>query len=157
IDADRAGACRSEGDDGHIAVRAVDDNALAAARIPDDAGLADHPRNVGHSADHLFPRHVASDKLDAVDAVLERDHAGAGHDEWRQRCGGSVRIPQFNGEKHEIYRTDLGGDVGRGYLRQVEIAERTLDPETAPAQRSEMRTSCNKSNVLTRGDEAGTD
>ena len=124
VDADRLLAdCGERRHDG-ITARAVDDRASRAARAADHAGCGDGRSDIDHSSYDLFSRNIPSERLYAVDAVLQGHHARMWRDKRskaRSRCLG---VPHLHREYDEIDGSDFTRLLDRGHLGEMDVTER---------------------------------
>ena len=81
-------------------------------RVADDARLGDHRRHVRDAAARVPCADGTRQHLDAVDAVLKRDHDRVGTDERRQQCQRALGVVQLDREEDDVDRTDRRGVVG---------------------------------------------
>jgi hypothetical protein len=63
------------------------------AKMLDDAGGSDCSGNIRYAADRLFNAKNWSNPLNAIDAVLQRDHTGILGDQRTRLFGGLLCIP----------------------------------------------------------------
>src|SRR5262249_57807133 len=71
------------------------------AGVADDPGLRDRRDDIGRPADRDVIAEDRGKTLDAVDAVLQRNHAGVGTYERARLLAGRLRIPQLDGRSEE--------------------------------------------------------
>ena len=56
-------------------------------------------------------------------------------------------VVELHGKQHHINRPDLGRVVGRDDVLEVEIAVRTLDPQSVRAERLQVGAACEEGDV----------
>src|SRR5262249_51892377 len=86
------------------------------AGVADDPGLRDRRDDIGRPADGDVIAEDRGETLDAVDAVLKRNHAGVGTYERARLLAGRLRLQLLHGEEHRVV-----GPTGLRAVGSVEI------------------------------------
>src|SRR5499427_833400 len=126
----------------------------AAADFGPCAGVADDPRlrdrrdDIGRPADGDVIAEDRGETLDAVDPVLQRNHAGVGTYERPRLLAGRLRIPQLDGEQHEVDGSDLLRIVGDVEILEMKVAKRALYAQAIAANGIAMRATRNEGHVV---------
>ena len=100
----------------------------AAADLGHCAGVADHAGACDGRDDISRPANrgvISKDRgqpLDAVDAVLQRDHTGVGADQRARLLARRLGIPQLDGEQHHVDRSDLLRVIGDVDVLEMQVA-----------------------------------
>src|SRR5262249_29510616 len=80
--------------------------------------------DIGRPADGDVIAEDRGETLDAVDAVLQRNHAGVGTYERARLLAGRLRIPQLDGEQHQLDGSDPLRVVGDVEILEMKVAKR---------------------------------
>ena len=85
-----------------------------------------------------------------IDAVLQRDHGGAGADQRFDAHPSAFDIPQFYAEQHDIDLADLSRIVGGLGRHQMGVAERAGDLQASALHGGEMRAARDEGDIGAR-------
>ena len=133
-----------------LAVELAEDHAHEGADLRDHAGRGDRGRDLRHAAHHGVSPEDRDQPLMGIDAVLQRDHGGAGADQRLDALARAFDVPQLDAEQHDIDLADTRGIVGGLGRHQMGVAERAGDLQPGALHGGEMRAARDEGDVGAR-------
>src|SRR5262245_40577801 len=120
------------------------------AGVADHAGPRDVRDNIGRPRNRGLISKDRGESLDAVNAVLKRDHTGIGADERARLLTRHLGIPELYGETHHVDCSDLLRIVGDVGVLQMKVAEGACYRGAVPAKGIAMFAARHAPLIMTR-------
>src|SRR5215831_9653746 len=131
----------------NLAVQLAEDDS-ASCRVLDFSRLEQLGTNIDHPGKRSLMAPSLCDLVGVVDTVLQRQNDRAVADQGRQFVGGRLRVVGFDAEEHKIDDSDLAEIVGEQSITDVQVALRTFERQSLPAQRRQVRTTRDECDII---------
>jgi hypothetical protein len=116
--------------------------------VADYAWPRDRRDNISCPTDHSVIAEDRDEPLDAVNAVLKRNHTGVGAHEWARLLTRHLGIPELYGEQHHVDWSDLLRVIGDVDVLQMKVAKGALYLEAISTNCIAMRAARNERHIM---------